>query len=101
MDYDRYKGIESNHSQHHIHLNEDAIPKRDPQHRLNPIMQEAIHGEIVKLLDNGRIYLIFDSQWVSSIHAVPKKSGFTVVKTRTESWSKLDFPQNFEFALTI
>ena len=51
--------------QHRIHLNEEATPKRDPQHRLNPIMQEAVHAEIIKLLDNGIVYPISDSQWVS------------------------------------
>ena len=45
-------------AQHRIHLNEDATPKTDPQHRLNPMMQEAVHAEIVKLLDNGIIYPI-------------------------------------------
>ena len=27
---------------HHIHLNNDTTPKRDPQRRLNPIMQDAV-----------------------------------------------------------
>ena len=38
---------------------------------LNPIMQEAVHAEIVKLLDNGIIYPILDSQWVN-----PKETRF-------------------------
>ena len=59
---------------------EDAKPKRDPQRRLNPIMQEAVRAEILKLLDNGIIYPISDSQWVSPVHAVPKKARFTVVE---------------------
>jgi len=36
--------------------------------------------KILKLLDNGIIYLISDSQWVSPVHAVPKKAGFAVVE---------------------
>ena len=80
------KGLSPTTIQHCIYLNEDATPKRDPQRRLNPIMQEVVHAEIVKLLDNGIIYPISDSQWVSPVHAVPKKFGFTV-----KSWSKLDF----------
>nr|GEY88427.1 reverse transcriptase domain-containing protein [Tanacetum cinerariifolium] len=35
--------------------------------------------EVEKLLDAGLIYPIFDSPWVSSVHCVPKKCGFTVV----------------------
>ena len=55
------KGLSPAIVQHRIHLNEEATPKRDPQRRLNPIMQEAVHAEIVKLLDNGIIYPISDS----------------------------------------
>jgi len=64
-----------------IHLIEEVKPKRDPQRRLNLIMQEAVRAEILKLLDNGINYPIFDSQWVSLVHAVPKKTGFTVVES--------------------
>ena len=81
------KGLSPTIVQHRIHLNEDATPKRDPQRRLNPIMQEAVHTEIVKLLDNGIIYPISDSQWVSPVHAVPKKFGFTIVENGPNSTS--------------
>nr|GEZ20863.1 reverse transcriptase domain-containing protein [Tanacetum cinerariifolium] len=36
--------------------------------------------EVEKLLDAGLIYPISDSPWVSPVHCVPKKVGFTVVK---------------------
>jgi len=49
------KGLSPAIVQHRIHLNEEATPKRDPQRRLNPIMQEVIRAEILKLLDNGII----------------------------------------------
>ena len=78
------KGLSPTIVQHRIHLNEDATPKRDPQRRLNPIMQEAIHAEIVKLLDNGIFYPISDSEWVSHVHAVTKKSCFTVVENENK-----------------
>ena len=61
------KGLSPDIAQHCIHLNEEATPKRDPQRKLNPIMQEAVHAEIVKLLDNEIIYPISDSQWVSPV----------------------------------
>jgi len=66
--------------QHRIHLNEEVKPKRDPQRWLNPLMQKAVQGEIMKLLDNGIINPISDSQWVSPVHVIPKKSSFTVVE---------------------
>ena len=47
------KGLSPAIVQHRIHLNEEAKSKRDPQRKLNPIMQEAVRAEIVKLLDNG------------------------------------------------
>jgi len=75
--------------QHHIHLNEEEISKRDPQCRLNPKMLEVVHAEIVKLLDNEIIYPISDSQWVSHVHAVIKKSGFTVVGPNSTSHENL------------
>ena len=39
------KGLSPTIVQHRIDLNEDATLKRDPQRRLNPLMQEAVHGE--------------------------------------------------------
>nr|GFC19058.1 reverse transcriptase domain-containing protein [Tanacetum cinerariifolium] len=36
--------------------------------------------EVEKLLDAGLIYPISDSPWVSLVHCVPKKDGFTVVE---------------------
>ena len=74
------KGISPSVVQYKIHLIEEAKPKRNPQRRMNPIMQEVIRTEILKLLDNEIIYLISDSQWVSPVHTVPKKAGFTVVE---------------------
>ena len=78
MDNEGYQRDKS--SQHRIHLTDKATPRRDPQRRLIPLMQEAVRAEILKLLDNRIIYPISDSQWVSLVHAVPKKAGFTVVE---------------------
>ena len=78
------KGISPSIVQHRIHLTDDAKPKHDPQHRLNPIVQEAVRAEILKLLDNEIIYPISDSKWVSPVHAVPKKAGFTVIENDKE-----------------
>ena len=86
------KGLSATIVQHRIHINEDATPKRDPQRTLNPIMQEAVHTEIVKLLDNGIIYPISDNQWVSPVHAVPKKSGFTVVENENKELVQTRLP---------
>nr|GEW98824.1 reverse transcriptase domain-containing protein [Tanacetum cinerariifolium] len=53
-----------------------------PHHleRVNPKIYDVIKKEVEKLLDAGLIYLISDSPWVSPIHCVPKKCGFTMVE---------------------
>nr|GEX06030.1 reverse transcriptase domain-containing protein [Tanacetum cinerariifolium] len=48
--------------------------------RVNPKIYDVIKKDVEKLLDAGLIYPIFDSTWVSPIHCVPKKGGFTVVE---------------------
>nr|GEU99814.1 reverse transcriptase domain-containing protein [Tanacetum cinerariifolium] len=49
------------------------------QRRVNPKIHDVIKKEVIKLLDAGMIYPIFDSPWVSPIHYVPKKGGMTIV----------------------
>ncbi|CAM8895949.1 unnamed protein product [Rhodiola kirilowii] len=39
---------------------------------------EVVQKEIQKLLDADVLYPISDSQWVSTVHVVPKKTGITV-----------------------
>nr|CAN69880.1 hypothetical protein VITISV_017361 [Vitis vinifera] len=65
---------------HHIYMEEEAKPIRQPQRRLNPHLQEVVRTEVLKLLQVGIIYPIFDSPWVSPTQVVPKKSGITVVQ---------------------
>ena len=52
--------------------------------RLNPILQEVVRAEIVKLLGKAIIYLISDSQWVNPIHMVPKKSNFAMIENENK-----------------
>ena len=92
MDHERYQGISPPIVQHRIHLTDEAIPRRDPQRRLNPLIQEAVKLEILKLLDNEIIYPISDSQWVSPIHTVPKKAGFTVVENEQKELVQTRLP---------
>ncbi|CAM8917009.1 unnamed protein product [Rhodiola kirilowii] len=72
------RGISPVVCMHHILLEDGAKPSREPQRRLNPIMMEVVQKEIQKLLDANVIYPISDSQWVSPVHVVPKKTGITV-----------------------
>ncbi|KAL6331794.1 hypothetical protein AAG906_020136 [Vitis piasezkii] len=74
------KGISPLVCTHHIYMEDDAKPVRQPQRRLNPHMQEVVRGEVLKLLQAGIIYPISDGLWESPTQVVPKKSGITVVQ---------------------
>ena len=43
-------------------------------------MKEVVRAEILKWLDAGIIFPIFDSVWISPVQVVPKKGGMTVVE---------------------
>ena len=73
------KGISPLICTHSIHLEEDVKPSRQPQHRLNPVMNEVFKKEVLKLLDIGVVYPIADSKWVSPTQVVLKKSRVTMV----------------------
>ena len=74
------RGISPTIVQHRIHLKDNANPQRDRQRRLNPTLQEVVRKEVLKWLDHDIIYPISDSEWVSPVQVVPKKTGITVVK---------------------
>ncbi|GJX67402.1 hypothetical protein Tco_0303129 [Tanacetum coccineum] len=73
------KGIDPRFCTHKILMEEDYKPTVQSQRRVNPKIHEVIKKEVLKLLDAGMIYPIFDSPWVSTVHCVPKKGGITVV----------------------
>nr|GEW43281.1 DNA-directed DNA polymerase [Tanacetum cinerariifolium] len=50
------------------------------QRMVNPKIHNAIKKEVFKLLDARLIYPISDNPWVSPVHCVPKKGGFTIVE---------------------
>ena len=76
---DELKGISPSICMHKILLEENAKPSFEHQRRLNPVMKEVVRKEVLKGLNAGFIYAISDSLWVSPVHVVPKKGGFTVI----------------------
>ena len=74
------KGISPSICMHKILLEENAKIFIEHQRRLNPVMKEVVRKEVLKWLNAGFIYAILDSPWVSPIHVVPKKGGFTVIR---------------------
>nr|GEU52704.1 reverse transcriptase domain-containing protein [Tanacetum cinerariifolium] len=63
-------------------MEDDFKPAVQHQRMVNPKIHEVIKKEVLKLLDAGLIYPISDSPWVSLVHCVPKKGGFTVDKNK-------------------
>nr|GFB19419.1 reverse transcriptase domain-containing protein [Tanacetum cinerariifolium] len=74
------QGINPKFYTHKILMEEDYKPTVQHQRRVNPKIHDVIKKNVEKLLDAGLIYPISDSPWVSPVHCVPKKGGFTVVK---------------------
>ncbi|GJS59413.1 reverse transcriptase domain-containing protein [Tanacetum coccineum] len=74
------KGINPEFCTHKILMEEDYKPAVQHQRRVNPKIHDVIKKEVEKLLDAGLIYPISNSPWVSPVHYVPKKGGFTVVE---------------------
>ena len=60
---------------HKILLDDNAKTSIEHQRRLNPVMKE-----VRKWLNASFIYAISDSYWVSPVHVVPKKGGFTMIR---------------------
>ena len=74
------KGISPSIFMHKILLKDNAKTSIKHQIRLNPVMKEVVRKEVLKWLDAGIIHAIPDSPWVSLVHVVPKKGGFTVIR---------------------
>jgi hypothetical protein len=74
------KGINPALCTHHIPIDPDVLPSREPQRRLNNAMREVVKKEVLKLLHVGIIYPVPHSEWVSPVQVVPKKGGMTIVR---------------------
>nr|GFC62177.1 reverse transcriptase domain-containing protein [Tanacetum cinerariifolium] len=74
------KGINPEFCTNKILMEEDFEQAVQHQRRVNPKIHDVIKQEVIKLLEAGLIYPISDSPWVSPVHCVQKKGGFTVVE---------------------
>jgi len=73
-EYTDMKGIDPKTCIHHIYIEENSRPIRQPQRRMNPNLREIVKEELQKLLKVNFIYPISDSRWVSPLVIVPKKN---------------------------
>ena len=67
------KGIHPDTCIHHIYMDPNIPPIRQPQRRMNPALKDIVKEELQKLLTAGFIYPISDSKWVSPLVVVPNK----------------------------
>ena len=74
------KGISHSICMPKILLEENAKTSLEHQISLNSVMKEVVIKEVLKWLNAGFIYAISDIPWVSLVHVVPKKGGFTVIR---------------------
>nr|GEX48942.1 reverse transcriptase domain-containing protein [Tanacetum cinerariifolium] len=74
------KGIDPEFCTHKILIEEDFEPAVQHQRRVNLKIHDVIEQEVLKVLNAGLIYPISDSPWVSPVHCIPKKGGYTVVE---------------------
>jgi hypothetical protein len=74
------KGLSPAFCTHRIPMEDQCKPVVDHQRRLTHVMREVVKKEVIKLLDARIIYPVLHSEWVSTVHCVPKKGGLTVVK---------------------
>jgi hypothetical protein len=73
------KGISLSLCTHRISMEQDYKHVHEHQRRLNNAMREVVKKEVLKLLEAGVIYPIFNSEWASLVQVVPKKGGMTVI----------------------
>ena len=74
------KGNSPSICRHKILLEEKAKTSIEHQRRLNLVMKEVVRKEVLKWLNAGFIYATSDIPWVSLVHVVTKKGGFTVIR---------------------
>jgi hypothetical protein len=59
---------------HHIYTNDQIIPVRQPQRRMNSTLKDIVKEELQNLLHVNFIYPISYTKWVSTLFIVPKKN---------------------------
>ena len=74
------KGISPSICMHKILLEENAKTSIEHQRRLNPVMKEVVRKKVLKWINASFVYAISNSPWVSLVHVVPKKGGFTMIR---------------------
>ena len=68
------KGVHPSVCTSHIYIKEGCKLVRQPQRMMNRTLKDIVKEELQKLLGTRFIYPISDSDWVSPLVLVPKKT---------------------------
>eukprot|EP00253_Pinus_taeda_P029126 PITA_29126 len=91
------KGIDPKTCIHHIYIEKNSRPIKQPQRRMNSNLREIVKEELQKLLNVNFIYPISDNQWVSPLVIVPKKKGKWRVCIDYRELNKATLKDHFPF----
>ncbi|RDY07839.1 Retrovirus-related Pol polyprotein from transposon 17.6, partial [Mucuna pruriens] len=83
---------------HRILMEEEIKPIRQQQRRLNLTILDVVKKEVTKLLATGIIYPISDTQWVSPMQVVSKKSGMMFTKNKQDELINTRLPSPVHLA---
>lgn len=53
---------------------------------MNPNVRKVAKKEVLKLLEAGIIYPIYDNKWVSPVHVTPMEEGMIVIKNYKDAY---------------
>ena len=95
--YNDMKGMHQSTCIHHIYIQENAKPVRQPQRRINLALKDVVKIELQKLLNVNFIQPISDSQWVSPSVIVPNGNGKLRVCVVYRELNKATLKDHFPF----
>ena len=93
LDLDQFKGNQLICT-HRIFL-EGSNPIQQPLKRLNPMLKEVLRNEVTRLLEANIIYAISNSEWVSPIQIILKKTSLTMVRNKHSELQPFKIPTSW------
>ncbi|XP_074283103.1 uncharacterized protein LOC141607649 [Silene latifolia] len=81
---DDLKGISPDICMHKIELEEGYKPCQQGYRKLNPMMQDVVMAEVMKLLDEGIIYTVSNSKWATPVQRCMMRICFEYIESIME-----------------